>query len=427
MQVDESAASAKAPAGPAVTSADPSDSPRGVTLDVKVNGSGFSAGADVKFRLAGVDDPKVRTNSTTFVSSSQLVANVTIDADATPSFRDVVVTLAGGKQGIGTESFAVLNVGVMYVPGFTETQSWDVNSSGVATVNGVGTAECIPLGFTWSAETGASKLPLPAGYCRTQANRINDNGVVAGIVSTAAVINGPATQIALYTPDGAGGWTTDVLPKPQPDLTWMSTVTIAGDGSLVSLWRDPALNPTAWYWSTSTGWGRLVGPSGAPESCFPNGLNDHGEIVGSCSSIVLYWASPTSVPVPIQAAGGTPAGVNGINNAGVIIGSYKSGRTNRAARWVPNGAGGWAMQDLGLSETARGINEEGGITVLNTGKAWYVAPEGSVTALDPLSRLGGATIYAAMPGNRSADGVTWIAGYGTASQNGPYRALWWRR
>jgi uncharacterized membrane protein len=263
--------------------------------------------------------------------------------------------------------------------------------------------------------------------CRNQGNRINDAGVVAGIVSTAAVVNGPATQIALYTPDGAGGWTTTVLPKPRSDLTWLSTTTIAGNGALVSLWRDAASTPSAWYWSATTGWGQLVGLAGVPESCYPYGLNDGGEMIGRCGDAYLHWASPTSVPALIQAGGSILASVSGINDAGAIAGSYKSGQTTRAARLVPNGAGGWTLQDLGLVGSARGINDDGGITVGNAGKFWYVAPEGRITELDPLSRSGGATIFGAAPGNRSAEGVTWIVGYASAILNGPYRALWWRR
>ena len=198
-------------------------------------------------------------------------------------------------------------------------------------------------------------------------------------------------------------------------------------GAILSLWRDAASSPSAWFWSAATGWRRLVGPTGLAEACYPYGMNDQQEIVGRCGTAYLHWASPTSVPIAIQASGGAPVSLGGINNAGVIVGAYTSGRTTRAARWMPDGAGGWTMQDLGLVGGAGGINDEGGITVGYNGKAWYVAPDGGITELDPLSRSGGAMIYAATPGNRSADGVTWIVGYATATQNGPNRALWWRR
>jgi hypothetical protein len=98
----------KASSAPTVTSADPAEATRDTTLDVTVTGSGFDAGSQVDFLLGGAPDPKVRTNSTRYVSSKQLVANVTIDADATISYRDVAVTTSTGKKGIGSEKFAVV-------------------------------------------------------------------------------------------------------------------------------------------------------------------------------------------------------------------------------------------------------------------------------------------------------------------------------
>jgi hypothetical protein len=398
-----------------------------VTIDVTINGSGFGSGATASFRLAGADDPKVRTNSTTLVSSSQLIANITIDADATPDFRDVVVSF-NGKQGIGSEAFTVLNIGVMDLPGFTATQAWGVNASGVATADGSPTSECTPLAFTWSTAGGASPLPLPPGYCRNQSKRINDRGVVAAIVSTAATINGPATQVAIYTPDGEGGWTIEVLPKPQPDVTWLSTAGFTNTGEIVSYWRNAdGSTSDAWYWSTGSGWQRLMRPAGAP-SCSPHGMNDRGEIVGLCNGQNVYWATPTSAPVPIPTpVGATAASIFCINNSGVFAGSYSTKRGTAAARWVPNGSGGWTIQDLGMAGEVRSINDDGAVTVANNGKWWYLAPGGSATQLDPLSRSGGAMIYSAGVANKSADGVTWIAGYGTETQNAPYRALWWRQ
>lgn len=415
---------AKAPTGLSVTSTDPADSRRGVTIDVKINGSGFSAGAVATFRLSGVDDPKVRTNSTTYVSSTQLVANITIDPDATPDFRDVMVT-SSGKQGIGSELFTVLDVGVMDVAGFAEAQGASVNSSGVAVGNGVSNA-CVQRAFTWTQAGGSVMLPLAAGYCGNMAAHIRDDGAIAGIAMTTAIVNSPGTQIAIYTPDGAGGWTIDVLPKPRADATWLSTASFTKTGALVSLWRYPDMTVDAWYWSTGTGWISLARTAGAT-TCYPHGMNERGEVVGHCGGAPLYWASPTSAPVQIPATGGTANSASDINDAGVIAGAYDLRRTTRAARWTPNGTGGWAMQDLGMVGTARTINDDGAITISNAGSWWYMAPDGTVTQLDPLSHYGGATIALARPGNRGTDGVTWIVGYGSENTNTGYRALWWRR
>ena len=123
---------AKAPSGPTVASTDPSSSVRDTTLVIRVAGSGFDNGSRVQFLLNGAADSAVVTNSTTFVSNTRLDANITIAADATPAYRDVAVTTSGGKKGIGTAKFQVLEPLAVTVPGSTFVLVWDVNSAGLA-------------------------------------------------------------------------------------------------------------------------------------------------------------------------------------------------------------------------------------------------------------------------------------------------------
>ncbi|MEP6507142.1 MAG: hypothetical protein ABJC63_02875 [Gemmatimonadales bacterium] len=90
-----------------VSGTTPDSAIQDTTLDVVISGSGFVAGSVASWALAGVQDPaQVRTNSTRYVSSRQLVANITISRTATPAKWDVMVA-AGTKGGIGTEAFAV--------------------------------------------------------------------------------------------------------------------------------------------------------------------------------------------------------------------------------------------------------------------------------------------------------------------------------
>jgi hypothetical protein len=80
-----------------VTSASPPFGDQGTTVDVHVFGTGFTSDAKATWLLHGVADSlHVRTNRTTFVSSTEVVANVTIAGDATLAFWDVQVALAGG-------------------------------------------------------------------------------------------------------------------------------------------------------------------------------------------------------------------------------------------------------------------------------------------------------------------------------------------
>jgi hypothetical protein len=100
---------ARAAQGPTVTVTSPQFGNPGTTLDVRVLGSGFVAGAQATWLLRGVANPaKVRTNSTTYLSSTEVVANITISGDADLAFWDVQI-MAAGKNGVGTESFEVTN------------------------------------------------------------------------------------------------------------------------------------------------------------------------------------------------------------------------------------------------------------------------------------------------------------------------------
>ncbi len=93
--------------GPSVKSVTPAMSPKGTTLNITVNGSGFDQGTRAQLGQLGVPSAFVHTNSTTFVNSRQIIANVTIDPDAETALYDVIATTTTGKKGIGTELFAV--------------------------------------------------------------------------------------------------------------------------------------------------------------------------------------------------------------------------------------------------------------------------------------------------------------------------------
>ena len=99
---------AGAPGTPTVTRTSPDSAKQGQTVDVHVIGTGFSAGAVATWQLHGIANPaKVKTNSTNVLSSTELVANITIADTADVAEWDVQVALVGGKKGIGSELFKV--------------------------------------------------------------------------------------------------------------------------------------------------------------------------------------------------------------------------------------------------------------------------------------------------------------------------------
>jgi hypothetical protein len=119
--------------GPTVKSTDPARGEPGVTMSVRVLGSGYNNGSKVSFGIGGVPSAKVTTNSTTFVSSTELVANITIAADADLDSYDVIVITSEGKKGIGTEIFliayAVADLGT--VNNATSSTAYDVTQDGL--------------------------------------------------------------------------------------------------------------------------------------------------------------------------------------------------------------------------------------------------------------------------------------------------------
>ena len=92
-----------------VNSANPNNAPQGtVNLNVTIGGKGFKKGAASKFFITGTSNPGgIRVNSTTFVTSTTLVANVDIASDAVVTKFDIVVALSDGRTGKGTQLFTV--------------------------------------------------------------------------------------------------------------------------------------------------------------------------------------------------------------------------------------------------------------------------------------------------------------------------------
>ena len=88
--------------GPRVSSTIPDSGARNTTLSVRVLGSGYGQGTRAIWAIKGDTTfavTKVKTNSTTFVSSTELLANITISGDASLALYDVVVVTATGKKG----------------------------------------------------------------------------------------------------------------------------------------------------------------------------------------------------------------------------------------------------------------------------------------------------------------------------------------
>ena len=126
---------------PTVRSTVPSASPRDTSISVLVQGSGFDQGSRAVWALNG-DTTAIRTRihvtTTTFVSSKELVADLTIGADAPLDLYDVQVLTSSGKKGIGIERFEV-TVNATALP------SLSAQGGGANAINDAGTV----VGSSW--------------------------------------------------------------------------------------------------------------------------------------------------------------------------------------------------------------------------------------------------------------------------------------
>ena len=261
--------------GPIVTSAEPDNAPQDTTLDVVVNGSGFDRGSNAQWAIAGVPAPKVHTNSTRFVNSKQLVANITIALDADPVLYDVMVTTLGGKKGIGTEMFAVRQKGqAAPAPEIVFARNggiWVMNANGTRLFSVGDTLAYCCAAPAWAPDgTGAVEDPYRVAFTGKWTNGVNawplivvDIDTVGGIVTgrnhrqltmgepavhfawrptgdSIAVADGAPegsfpSDLHLIAPDGSGEHTI----YSAPDSNYVRWPAWSGDGRYVTFVEQP--------------------------------------------------------------------------------------------------------------------------------------------------------------------------------------------
>ena len=247
---------ARATTGPTVTSTFPKSGPKGQTLDVRVYGTGFTDGATATWALRGVADPsKVRTNSTTLVSSTELIANITIAPEATIDYWDVQVAVRCCKTGIGTEMFEVTTAmpvgpgqaygvndlgdiaGAFGASGSTASHAYVVSGEnasfsdlgwqlaraisedGLTAVGGIGTSQ--PIASVWTRDAGGAwplagaRLPDPPGMTFTNGRA---DGVVTLSAENVTLIAGTLTtpRTPVYWESTDGTWTSPARPLSLP-------------------------------------------------------------------------------------------------------------------------------------------------------------------------------------------------------------------
>ena len=373
----------KAPpaSAPTVTSTLPSEANRDTTLDVQITGSGFDSGSRASFERDGVADPRVRVNTTRFVKSTSIVANVTIAADAVTDFYDVAVVTGSGKKGIGTELFAVEVRASALVGGDRVTA---VNSRGEAVGWGPRSAACDNLStpMFWRADGTPVALPLGT-FCGGTPNAINASGVILG-----ALFGGAPNANGLWTPTGSGYALEEIAPAP--DGYRPITSGLNDQGEIIGWGQGSA---RLYWWSSSTGWLPMQVPAGATTCLVRSAINNLGVIAGMCSIAGqaydgYYWQDHNATPVLLpRPSGAGDVWVRDMNDAGVIVG-YLYGSRTTAVKWTPTGSG-YAVSflpDLGVKSAAYAIAQDGTVSgsvnrTVNTNRPALWSPSGQLILL----------------------------------------------
>lgn len=380
--------------GPRVKSTVPDSATIDTTLNVRVLGGGFDVGSRADWALKGVVTDKIVTNSTQFVSSSELLANITIARNAEIARYDVIVTTSTGKGGIGTELFLVtlkaIDLGTL---GGTYARAYAINNNGqiVGVSSPVVGAERATYWervgpTTWSIrQLGAAPDESQSG-----AAGINDAGVIAGWTYNAGNDGDPVRWLS---------------PVAAPENLWSDGREAGGINFAGKILGTVPVAATAEYEATTHGflWDNGVvtdlGDLGGRQSQAFR-INSAGDIVGYSRRVPLpagrtravVWKAGVITELPMLPGGTHDAFARSINDAGVIVGhSPTAAGQTHAVRWVPSASepSGYRIEDLGLGySVARAINSYGEIVgEYYKGGSWhafYWHPQRGKTDLPPL-------------------------------------------
>jgi probable HAF family extracellular repeat protein len=367
------AVAARTASGLTVKSTKPDTATVDSTLDVHVFGSGFDVGSRAQWALNAVPSAKVVTNSTRFVSSTELVANISIAQDATLASYDVMVTTSSGKGGIGTELFVIApkttDLGTL---GGTQSEALGMNNL-TQVVGWSYVASGVEHAFLWTKEGGMQDLGTLGGTT-SRAYAINDNGQVVG-----------------------------------------SSATAAGQVH-------------AFLWTAATGMQDIGTPGGTRSQAFA--INENGDIAGTD---MFYGGSENAVVWiggVLENLGTATSRAMGVNNALQVVGWFAGYAPSdvTALLWTKSG-GVWTSEAIpapisGYSSMAYGINELGQIA------GGFRATTGARRAFS-WTRAGGSIELPPIPNGKenwayAIDDAGRIAGWGNDKSNlsNPHPTVW---
>jgi len=367
--------------GPTVKSTIPDSATVDTTLNVRVLGGGFDVGSRADWAFKGVVSEKIVTNSTQFVSSTELVANITIARDANLGKHDVIVTTSSGKGGIGTELFLVTlkMTKLPTLPGGTLAEAYAINDAGHAVGFSTDSGKYYSYAVRWIKEGGVwtvRKIGPQATLDASVALAINEQGTAVGYSeggrnATLWRIDGSKTII------GSGNAKANAINNSEVIVGYLMP---AG---------GPAVRPVVWTPSGPTWTVRFLEwlPGVTRVNCGVEealGISDENVIVGAvydeaCVQTAVQWR-PTadgSTWLPAERLSGTGTLAKGVAQAiagSTIVGTgypcaVLTGCVRKAFRWTLGGASG----ELGtLDARANGLNRAGYIVGSYIGKSGHM-------------------------------------------------------
>jgi len=377
-----------------VASTVPSVGARGTTINVRVLGSGYASGFRALWALNGDTTyaaTHVRTNSTTYVSANELIANITIAVDADLSLYDVVV-VGNGKKGIGIEIFEITYAyndlgaadidairinnpgqivfnragrGVVWdngvertlplLSGTTGCHAWDINDAGVVV------GDCGSRAVFWPAQAGG-----PQELGGEAARAINNNGDIVGISGGRAVawMGGSkvdvGANIELWDINDSGIAVGQNFSSTNPSsLIWTRTsgvqviygngtaLGVSSDGVVVGRATPPgASQPLAFRWANGSI--QFLGTLANGNESMAQQANSSGLVVGRSTTGVVrgsrvtvkcctgyVWTAHTGMIVLNVPSGWSVPWAYDVNDSGWIVGITTSGDIARAVLWKP--------------------------------------------------------------------------------------------
>lgn len=384
---------------PTVVGTDPMEAPQDTTLDVRVLGTNFDRGSRADLALNCEIEcflsEKVKTNTTRYVSSGELVANITIAADAVVELYDVLITTSKGKRGIGIELFAIKVGHPNPQTGYTEFT--------VDRLPGAKTCEGIALNehrdvtgfcsyqkadrraFLW--RMGGEVVDLGLGHPED----LSDFGDPIVVGQTGP----PETRVAAVW--GSGGSPAVVLPQLAVDgCSGGAALGVNGAGDLVAGYACKVVGgatrsiPVTWTGSGSN-WSEPQ-PLPLPDGYYGGrgvDVSTNGVILGHLFSEdpepdgarYFVWFPPYLSAQRVPPGGYTYLGLFSVNDNGDVVGTTTAVRGWESLLWRRNGSTWDSPVNIG-GGSARGVNLAAQVTGIDGNEVYVWSASAGKVYLD---------------------------------------------